>query len=440
MAGFWTARFWQAMQKEGEGAGGVILRAGRGAVPYLMRQRRWEEAATLLEQVIQRDKSPATVAGALPLLARIVEATEGTVKGPASTGIFARALVVAGRTDEAADRMRGVEQQATELGQHRLAGAAAADLMNLLRDAGHFEEALAAVERKKGHTRRAGLGRWTQLLDECQRLQILNELGRYEEVLAAVLMLREEIRSWPESGSEDEAVGPWNVREVLLDTGRKAALGLERWEEALSLNGEILSLTVSRGATKLEVARTKYNDYGPLLRLERYGDARSLLYQCLAVFESDGGSVELGSVHSAIANLESNLEHFPEAIRHGGAAIRYLYSVLVPGYCAISHFNLANYLLAGSADAPAALAHRLAAALIWYQMDHGELPSTLEALRQHLALASPGDIPASFDELCARVEQTEGVRFRDLFSRLPRRAPSGDEALLILLNHGKHPR
>jgi hypothetical protein len=86
-----------------------------------------------------------------------------------------------------------VEQQAEDLGQHSVASAAAGDLINLLHHAGHFEAAPSAVERKKEYTRRAGLGRWTQLGNETRRLQILNGGAHYEAVLAAVNTGREEI-------------------------------------------------------------------------------------------------------------------------------------------------------------------------------------------------------------------------------------------------------
>ena len=45
---------------------------------YLLRQERWKEASTLLERMLQRDETPDTLAFALPLLRRIVEATAGT--------------------------------------------------------------------------------------------------------------------------------------------------------------------------------------------------------------------------------------------------------------------------------------------------------------------------------------------------------------------------
>ena len=433
MAKFWIAVFRMAEQKETEGGGVLVLRAGRSAVPYLMRQRRWGEATRLLENVFRRDQSPATVAEILPQLLRVTELTDGTEMGLRSAGVFAGALAVAGRTDEAAARMQTVEQQAVDLGQFRLASTVASGLVNLLRAAGHLDKALTAAERMKDHTRKAGLGRWTQLGDELRRLQILNELGRYEEVLTTVQTWWEEMSTWPQSSGEDETAPPWNTTEVLLATGQTAALGLQRFEEALSLNAEIVRVTVDRGATRLEVAKTRFNDYSPLLRLQRHSEASSLLYQCLAIFEADGGITELSFAHSAFADLESEFRHFPEAVRHQSAALRIGQSVLEPGDCAINHFNLARYLMSSHADRRVALAHRLASALIRYQMNHGELPSDIRALREHLAQISPSDVPATFDEVCTLVEQTEGVRFRELFSRLPQRAASGDKALQAVL-------
>jgi len=128
--------------------------------------------------------------------------------------------------------MREGLARAAECGDHRLASAKAGDLINLLRSSGRAEEALGLVETKKEATRQAGLGPWTQLLDDVTRLQLLAALGRYDEVLAEVEALRPRMDALPLTGTQDEIAKPWNVREVLLDTGRQAALQLERWEQA----------------------------------------------------------------------------------------------------------------------------------------------------------------------------------------------------------------
>jgi len=82
-----------------------------------------------------------------------------------------------------------------------------------------------------------------------------------------------------------------------------------------------------------------------------------------------------------------------------------------------------------------ALAHRLAAGAIRFQTGSGRLATTLWNLAIDFAqfIPDPPPLPESFDELCRMVEAVEGVRFRELFERLPRRAATGDEALREVL-------
>ena len=89
------------------------------------------------------------------------------------------------------------------------------------------------AEEKASYTRQAGLGPWTQLSDEGQRLQVLADMGRYDEVLAAVEALRPKMEALPLESEAEEAADPWNVREALLDTGHTAASRSERRKTAL---------------------------------------------------------------------------------------------------------------------------------------------------------------------------------------------------------------
>jgi len=431
MAGFWGAGYLAGLKQEAQGGGVLLLRAGRSAVPYLMCQENWEAGATMLETVVMRDRSPATVAWVLPLLRRIVEATKNTEGELQTAGLLGATLGVLGQLDEAEETLRRVLDDAESRGQFRTAGAMAGHLVNLLGRTGRSREALDVVDESKELTRRAGLGPWTQLMDEGQRLQILNRLGRYSEVLQAVEELRDQMRALPEKSEVEEAVECWNVREGILNTGWFAALELERWEHALTLNEELLRLTRSRGAKPLDIARMRFNAYGPLLRLKRYSEARELLHDCRQVYEAESATGSLGRVFSALADLEDKLGHNSEAIHYEQMALRCKYLAGEPETCATSHFNLANYLMRSRREPPAALAHRVAAAIIEFQTSAGGLANTLDALSLHLASFAPDPppLPANFDELCQLVEKVEGVRFRELFSRLPcDRASTGDAA------------
>ena len=305
LAAFWNTQYRGGLERESEGGGSMVTLAGRRAAPYLMRRQEWRLASTLLEGVLHRDKSPATVAAVLPMLGRIAEATKGTDRELVDAGVLARAFLAAGRRDEAEALMREVLARAAACGDYRLASGTAGHLIGLLHDSGRPEEALGLLETMKEATHRAGFGPWTQLADEVRRLQLLSALGRYDEVLAEVEALRPRMDALPLTGAQDEAVTPWNVRETLLSTGRSAATSLERWEQVLSLNAEIIASKEARGAPSYDVVRSLFNDYGPLSRLGRYGNARELLMGCRSVFEAEQDLPGLGGLQCWLA-LKTN--------------------------------------------------------------------------------------------------------------------------------------
>jgi len=426
LGNYHKAVFMHGLKTEMQGGGRLVVQGARHAAPYLMRAERWEEASTLLERMIQRDQSPAALALAIPLLRRIVQETQGTTEGLENAGVLANALLNAGRYAEAEAALREVIDRCVAQGNYRLASGMATQLLNLLSQTGRLEEALQTAEAMADYTRRAGLGPWTQLVDEGQRLQVLNAMGRYAEVLEAVEKLRPKLKELPEQSDAEESANPWNVREGMLDAGRHAARELEQWETALALNAEILEYTRQRGADEVELARTAFNDYGPLLRLKRYREARALLEYCRAIEENVGGIEYLGRVYSALADLEDKEGNRPAAARFEHLALRYRYQAGQPEDCAISHNNLASYLGRSDAAPEMVLAHRLAACVIRVQTGSAAM---LAQTIKNIARSPLPPAPPPFEQVCAIVEQVVGVRFRELFARLPQRAPSGDAAI-----------
>ena len=78
LAAFWEAVYLQGVKEEMRGGGPLVVRAGRGAAPYLLRRRHWEKVSFLLQELLRRDQSPETVAAVLPWLRYIASATEGS--------------------------------------------------------------------------------------------------------------------------------------------------------------------------------------------------------------------------------------------------------------------------------------------------------------------------------------------------------------------------
>ncbi|WP_295396339.1 hypothetical protein [uncultured Thiodictyon sp.] len=419
------ARSRHGLKTETEGGGGLVVDAGRRGAPYLVRSGRWWEASNLLEHMTLRDKSPETLAFAIPLLRRIGEATAGGEDGLVAADVLANTLWLAGRPAEAEAEQRRIIAGAVAAGQFRFASFAAGDLLNLLRAGGRLPEALALAGEMAGYSRAAGLGPWSQLLDEVRRLQVLAAIGQYEEVLREVASLRLRMGALPGEGGADGATNPWNVRETLLDTGLGAALNTGRLEEALDLNAEVMKWRAERGAGDLELARTRFNGYAPLLRLGRADDCRGLLQGCRAVFEREHSVEELGAVYSALASLNDQTGDRAAAIGFEQAALRFRYQAGAPEGCAVSHHNLSNSLEGQGADPAQVLAHRLAAAALRIQMGSGQLPGTIRTL----ANLDPPAHPPPFAAIADQAEQVPGVRLRARFAALPPTYPDPDAAL-----------
>jgi tetratricopeptide (TPR) repeat protein len=431
LTSFWITVYFQMLSGESEEKDEWIISAGLRSATYLIRQKKWSGAAAFLEPVIQRDNSPRTMAAVLPMLRHIDEATKGTDLELANSGVLATALILAGRWQDAENIIRPLIPKFAAQGDFRSASTAATNLLRILHETGRFNEALEQVIELKEYTRKAGLGPWTQLSNEAQGLQVLNSLGRYDVVLEAVKGLREQMRSLPEKGNHEEASEPWNVKEVILDDGREAAMRSSKYELALELNAELADFAKARGATSLELVKIIFNDYLPLLRLRLYKDAGNLLWACKDIFAKERDIKGLSCVFGALADLLYNQSQVDQAIRFEEIALRYSYLYGDPSDISISHNNLAFYLR--NFGSKSALDHGLAAIIIRYQMNSGMIASSFNELAMDFAKFGLDALPNSFDQLCDQVEQIEGVHFKKLFERLPSRARDGDKALRAVI-------
>jgi tetratricopeptide (TPR) repeat protein len=432
LAAFWRMQFTQALVAEGGEASGMVVHAGRAGAPYLLRLGEWATASRLLDQALMRDQSPATVAALLPLLGHLAQVTRGTDRELIDAGVLARA--VSWVDPEAGERqLRTVLTAAVAQQDYDVAGSVGGDLVNLLRSAGRLRQALALVDDLEGYTRQAGFGPWTQLLDRGQRLQLLYRQGEHEQVLAEVQQLRDQMATLPKASDQEERANPWNVRELILQIGAFAARELGRFEVALELNGEVTRSEVARDAPALDQARSQFNDYYPLLQLGRLEEARAVLHHCREVFQAEGAIPQLGRVFVALADVEYRLGHQQDAIGMVQAALRYLYAAGELDDVAVSHSNLAISLWQAGGAPALVVAHGLAAALLYYQTGSGGLANTLRMLADQLAELGEQAVPESFEALCARVGEVEGVRLAELLAGLPGPAADGDQALAEVL-------
>ena len=436
LAAYWRAVSRQAREREGGEDSSLVVWAGLAGAPYLLRRGEWNTVGSLLGQAVMRDTSPGTVQAVLPSLRLIAAATER----PEDIGRLARVLggVDAG---EAERLLRGAVDAAAGVGDFLVASTAVGDLVILLRHAGRLTEALAAAGQKAEFTGRAGLGPWTRLLDQAQRLQVLAQMGEHARVLAETEALRAAMATLPAHRDGSETVHPWNVRETILNTGLTSALATGDWQRCLDLNAEIVASKRQRGAGVHEVTQTRVNDAGPLTELGRLGEAGRMLAECQRIFEDHADTPMLATVLTARASREAAFGHWQEAADLGRVALRLFYARPEPRDIAVSHYNLANYLRRLGGDWAGHRTHRLAAALTFQLSGMAHyLAETLRALAVELRGDDPAvQLPATVAHVVVTAELTEGVRLGALLAALQPDPRAVEDALAGILRAAAAP-
>jgi hypothetical protein len=428
-AAYWDAVYRYASGETGDGTvrTGLTVRAGLAAVPYLLRRQQWAVAGAMLEGAFIRDQSRANAAAMLPAIQEIAD------HDTTQAGVLAQVLEV---LDPAAGEreLRAYLDAAVARGDYRWASVAAGRLADLCRVSGRLAEALALTGQKAGYTRQAGLGPWTQLLDEGRRLQVLTAMGQAGQVLDEVRRLRDRMRSLPATPGRDETAIPWNIREVLLDTGRDAARQLRRWQDALDLNAENIASQRERSAPAAETAQSRFNDYGPLLRLGRSGEALALLLECRQVFQDARDIRMLGKILGALADIEDERGHGDAAIGLERDALRYRYLAGDVTGITVSYHNLGNYLRRHARQPAAALACHLASALICVLATaEGTEDSVHSAVIDLRELGTDATLPADMPTLCDQVGDIPGTDLASLLTALAPDPATGEQALRELI-------
>ncbi|KUN77740.1 hypothetical protein AQJ66_32705 [Streptomyces bungoensis] len=421
LAAYWSGRASQSLAAEEEGGSGRVVHAARSAMPYLLRRGDWSRAALLLERVLFRDSSPRTAAGLLPALRDITRRAEGSDEELAANRVLARVLERVA-PEEARAHLERLLETALARGDHIAATGLAGDLSWHSFRLGDLEGALALIDRKRDHTRQAGLGPWSVLGDEAKRLQILQRRDPPETVLTAVENLLARMDALPTHSEVPENVDSWNVREAVLGIGCAAADAMGAWELELTLIDEILASQRARDAPEADTAQTLFNRYGPLQRLNRVEEAREVLLGCRDLFAREQDWEQVALTTGALADVEAGRGHTEAAVSLMTQALRGLYDsggAPVHGL-RVAHHNLAVFLASSatttSGDGRRTVVHGLAAVLLGALVDSVD-PVSATSLIHRLAPVDQSP-PATVEELCRAVDGEPGVRLADVLTRV----------------------
>ena len=412
---FWSELYLHASGEIGDSSMNTKLaaRAAFAAIPYLIRQQAWTPAAALLERAFVIDPSRSSAAKALPAIVQISRHDRR------QAGLLGRVQQV---FDPAAAEvtLRAALDAAVNDNDYAAASVAASVLAQMCLNSGRLTEALAFTEQQLDNTRRAGRGPWTQIADYCQQLQVLNAMGRADQVLAEVQRLRPKADALPTALGSNETTSSWKARELLLDAGRGAAQQLGRWDYALELNAANIASKRDRRATATEIADARFNDYYPLLRLGRTEQAMAILLDCRQVYLDTGDTVMLGKVFGALASVEAQRTHGDAALRLECDALRYRYLAEDVRGIAVSYHNVGTHLRRDRQYSRAFASH-LASALIrtiirnlTEEVSSSVIAAAIDLHECNNTLAAPRDVA----DLGEKVGDIPGTDLPGLLARL----------------------
>ncbi len=409
------AASFKALQKVGgDGSRERAVEAGLRGISYFIRARALDRLGYFASAVVTSTKDPRR-------LRRVIAELEGVVKqAPAGETrwvlrtCLADALRSAGDSDAALPLFEMAVVEAEEAGHWSQVGAICQNWSVALGHIGRLDEARSTLLRGTEADARAGSPRVNILASEFEALRVEVMQGGSERALPEVESRLQEVRDlWRRhcaGESVPEAPDPTFLAQVLLgglDIADDISLALNRWEARLSFLTEIEETKRSLGEGAPELARSRLNQSGPLLRLGRLDQAQRLLESCLATFRRVGDLPMVAKAFLALANMWAIREDFKQAAglaRHALAACN-RFSNLEDR--STSHSNLASYLDRLGASEQAAR-HQLAAIVYFLVIGHGQhLATTLEGLAFCMSRAAASgrryELPR-LDELLARPE------------------------------------
>ena len=419
LASFWSGIAQQ--MKEGVNQSGStqwLVTAGMRAAHYLFRQGEYAPAGMFLDAVLERDSSREVVATVLPMLQVVTAATSGTAEGSSSARTLARAQQMASPV-EAEHRFHTLLTEALNRQDFRAASGFMRDLARGYFQAGQLGEALRAAEKALEFAKKAGLGPWTELSIETQRLQAQVRMGQGESVLAEVRQMLNRVKTLPEPIEELDPAHQWNVYEVLNSVGFFAAINLALWQAALDFTQAVIKSKRDRRAPGISIAQTRFNSWEPLVRLGYLDEARTLVTECREVFEQDGDIRLIGTALVALASIEGARGHGSAATDLAKDGLRYLYITGDAKQIASCHHALAELLLHASGHPADAIPHRFAAALIHLASGGTVSESFAHAVAYDLRVSDhTATLPSDLTELCDEIAGVPGADLMGLLNKL----------------------
>ena len=325
-------------------------------------------------------------------------------------GALADALNNAARHDEALPLFAEAVEEAVQAEHWADIGWLCNNWASALRDAGQLERARDIYMRSADAERRASRPKGNILMSELEALRIDVMQGHADRALPRIQEKLAEVRAWWDSLQRGEDVTEAGGKEYLarlfvsgLDIAYHASLALKEWQPSLDLIDEMEQLEHDLGTAEHEIARTRFNRYGPLIKLGKLGEAKDVLEACLDVFRRAGDMQREARTLSALADVWDKLGDGAQAVDLGRRGLALRQRLPNPENRAISHHNLANYL------------HKMGQT--GEATHHGLASLTYRVVTRHDATSDLHNLALRIRQAAARGERFDLPRLSDLLDQ-----------------------
>ncbi|MCP4105639.1 MAG: hypothetical protein GY749_08900, partial [Desulfobacteraceae bacterium] len=347
----YEAIFW-ALQQSGEsGSREAATEMGRRALTYVVRAGAYDELMGFASALVIDTRNPRQLQAIIAELQGIVgQVPQGKTRWSVRT-YLADALRRSGQPEQS---LPFYEQSANEAESARNwsdVGVICQNWANALRNVGRLAQAREVCMRSADANRKGDRPEINIIGAELEAFRIDVMQGKTKETLPEIEERLDKIRDWWERHGKGETIAEAPDAEILgrffisgLDIARFVHRNLKNWQDSLNLLQETETVQRSRGESEYEIARTRFNQYGPLIRLGRLSEAQAMLEGCLQVFRDANELTAQSSTLSALANLWKERGDLTRPIDLERQALSVKECLDDPTDRAISHGNLSNYL------------------------------------------------------------------------------------------------
>jgi tetratricopeptide (TPR) repeat protein len=362
----YAAEFQRHQTSGWPGARDQAAEAGERALAYLLRARSFERLHTFAGALITGTSDSTRLRSFIALLTGVAEELpSGETRWMIRT-YLADALTQSGRGDQALGLYEKAAAEAEAAGNWDDLGKICQNWARALCTIGALGEAERIYQQSAAAKRKAGS---PVVNTELEVLRIQVYQGHAERALPEIERRLAQLRGWyrrQQSGSAapqlDDAIVVSRAFIAALDIAVDGNLALKRWAACLELLVEMEATERELGEGELPLARTRFNQYAPLIRLGRLKEAQHVLEGCLDIFRhADDASLQAKAL-SGLADLWSRRNDSKRAVglERRALALRNCFPDSLDR--ADSHGNLAAYLF-DSRELEESACHNLTALL-----------------------------------------------------------------------------